>query len=207
MALISYSKKFIFVHVYKCAGSSMKEALLPYCKPTQVEKIKKKLGLQQKIYEFESFVPQHPTALEIRQQLSSKVYKNSFKFAFVRNPWDLEVSLYNYMLQNEKHRQHKLIRELASFDRYIEWRVSEDLHSQSRYVLDTEDNLIVDFVGKFENLEQDFEQICRKIHVSTNLPHINKSNRGKYSDVYTSHSKKMVEKFFEKDIELFNYSF
>ncbi|MBE9139435.1 sulfotransferase family 2 domain-containing protein [Nodosilinea sp. LEGE 07088] len=207
MALISYSKKFIFVHIYKCAGSSMNSVLSPYCEPKRTDKALAKIGFRNKKFRFDSLVPKHPMAKEIRNQLPRKTYDKFFKFAFVRNPWDMEVSLYSYMLQNPKHRQHNLIKSLNSFDDYIEWRVTQDLHCQYRYILDDDGNQIVDYIGKFENLEDDFDNICQRISISAKLPHVNKSNRAKYTEFYTPRSKKIVEKSFEKDIEIFKYSF
>ena len=58
--------------------------------------------------------------------LPRRVYEDFFKFAFVRNPWDWQVSLYHYMLQRREHFQHDLIKSIENFDDYIEWRVTED---------------------------------------------------------------------------------
>lgn len=172
MALISHQKKFIFVHIYKCAGTSMRQVLEPYCKPSLLKRGLNKLGFLKltNSYNIQSEVPHHPTALEIKKYLNLNIYNRYFKFAFVRNPWDMEVSLYNYMLQNQNHRQHEIIKNMKNFDEYIEWRVNKNLHSQSKYVLDEKGNIIVDFIGKYERLDEDF-YIIKKTSIYQNNCH------------------------------------
>ena len=70
-------------------------------------------------------------------------------------------------------------------------------------------NMIVDFVGRFENIEKDFDSVCKKIKiVNTGLPHLKKSERLKdYRGYYNEESRKIVGDFFKNDIELFNYEF
>jgi hypothetical protein len=208
MALISISKKFIFIHIYKCAGTSMAESLRPWCQNNVFDKILTKLNLLPSLASIESEVPHHPTALEVKKHLKSKYWNNYYKFAFTRNPFDMEVSLYHYMLQNENHRQHDLIKSMVSFDEYIDWRVKNDLHNQHRYVIDTKGDLIVDFIGKFENLNDDFEIVCNSIGIPCNLPKLNQSKRqNDYQKYYSKYSQKLVEEYFAKDLEIFNYEF
>ena len=103
--LISYSHNFIFIHVYKVAGSSIRKALRKYEPvPFRLKRIAgislKKLGIlnAEKQFNFKNYET-HITAKELRERLPEKIYNSFFKFALVRNPWDWQVSLYHFMLK------------------------------------------------------------------------------------------------------------
>ena len=69
---------------------------------------------------------------------------------------------------------------------------------------------MVDFVGRFENFNEDYEKIRQKIGTGEALKHLNKTKDKKeksYRDVYTPEMVDIVSKVYKKDLELFNYSF
>lgn len=78
---------------------------------------------------------------------------------------------------------------------------------QSYYVHDINGEQIVDFVGRFENIQHDFEFIKRKLDLDISLPHLNSTNRGKYESYFTEESKQLVAQLWQKDLENFNYQF
>lgn len=208
--LISASKKFIFIHVYKTAGTSIQKSLQDYCLPPKlithpIKRLK---------YEANHFsVPKsdnfrgHISASELRKRLPSSVFENFFKFAFVRNPWDWQVSLYHYAKQSPTHHQHELVNKLGSFESYIHWRVNNDCHLQREYLFEN-DRCLVDFIGKMENLQTDMATICEKLQIpKLSLPHTNKSKRKHYSEYYNQRTRQLLAKYFAEDIETFQYTF
>lgn len=211
--LISYSHNFIFIHVYKVAGCSIRKALRKYePMPVRLKRIAgislKKLGIlsPEKQFNFKNYGT-HITAKELRERLPEKIYNSFFKFALVRNPWDWQVSLYHYMLQIKTHYQHDFIKSMENFDHYIEWRVNDDKHLQKKFVTDNNGNLIVDFVGKIENLETDFNYICKMVGIQSSLPYKNKSRHRDYRSYYNKRTKQLIYEHFKEDIELFGYTF
>ena len=65
-----------------------------------------------------------------------------------------------------------------------------------------------DFVGRFENLEQDFSQICDSLKINTNLAHANKTkNKKPYETYYDEESRAALAHKFVNDIERFGYTF
>jgi hypothetical protein len=70
-------------------------------------------------------------------------------------------------------------------------------------ILDTD----LDFVGKFENLEEDFKYIKNKIGIKNELKHIGKTNRTKYQDYYCDESIRLVEEMYKKSIAKYEYKF
>mgnify|MGYP001073672496 CR=1 FL=1 len=209
--LISYSHRFIFVHIYKVAGSSVRRALGEYAHdPNRLlaNRLLRRLGMRITLpfHRCKEF-PVHMQARDIREELPPKVYDRFYKFAFVRNPWDWQVSLYYFMLQNTWHFQHKLVGSVSGFDEYMEWRVTEDKHLQKDFVTDENGIQIVDFVGRYERLSKDFLHVCRALNIRASLPHVNKSSHGDYRSYYNDRTKRMVEEHFGEDIEFFGYTF
>jgi hypothetical protein len=203
--LISDSHKFIFVHNYKVAGSSIEQALQQYGihridRMNWFNRLLARLSIRASRY------PRHLTATEIRERVP-KIWEDYFTFGFVRNPWSWQVSLYFYMLQEEDHFQHDLIASMDGFEEYIEWRIHEDKHLQSEFFYDTSGEMIVDFVGHLETIQSDFQNICRHLGLKANLPHENASDHRDYREYYNGRTRRLVEEHFRKDIERFGYSF
>ena len=67
----------------------------------------------------------------------------------------------------------------------------------------------VDYIGKFENLQSDFDEICDKISKPRiTLPRLKDSGRKThYSEYYTPDTAQMLYNIMKKDIEHFNYKF
>jgi len=208
--IISHEKKFIFIHNFKVAGTSIRNALSTYGNPSfrgssRSDKIKLLLGIYPKIY-YNNF-PWHENAKELKGKIPEKIFKEYYKFGFVRNPWDWQVSLYTYILKMENHYQHKVIKSLKNFDEYIDWRVHEDLTLQKVFFYDN-DVCLMDYIGKIENINHDFAKICDRIGINNELSHLN-SSRAKDESFLKYYSQKtldLVNEAFSADIKLFNYS-
>lgn len=149
---------------------------------------------------------QHFTAQEIRDAMPSEAFDQAYKFTFVRNPWDWQVSNYAYALQTPAHGQHEIIRDLGNFDAYIRYQHAEEAPSQSSFIYDEGGGQLVDFVGRFETLPSDFQLVCETIGVDAELPFLNVSNRRRdWRSYYSSETRDMVADLFQDDIVRFGY--
>ncbi len=174
----------------------------------------------------------HKTNFLQVNRIDIKKYPNYFKFCFVRNPWDRILSCYlnkigkdpnvnNEWFRNGVHREFvrmygdDIFRGGMSFEEFVnaigkisDSQANEHFRSQYISLTDSNGNLIPDFIGKFENLEQDFEKICEKINVGPiKLPHLMKTDHRDYKNYYNMRTKEIVAKRFKEDIELFSYKF
>jgi len=209
--ILSHSKKFIFVHIYKVAGISIRKALQPYDNLSSRDfpwYMNLKFNIGKRYQLFSDWSIDHIRAKEIKKYLPVNVFNEYYKFCFVRNPWDWQVSLYHFMLQYKDHPQHKLISNMKTFDEYIEWRIENDLELQKNFIYDDKDNILMDFVGRFEKLQEDFDEICMRLEIPTiELPYANKSKHKPYKEYYNQHTINLVGDAFKEDIELLHYDF
>lgn len=206
--LISQKHRFIFIHIYKNAGSSITRALRPLIASNlrwNVNKACKKLGVN--FLDPCPYAP-HIKASDLMQEMGKDAFDSYFSFAIVRNPWDWQVSLYKFMLKGTTHWQHELAKSFKNFDEYIQWRCEEEVRCQKDFVYSSDGELLVDFVGRYENIDEDFKKICNRISISPiSLPKVNLSNTRPYQEYYNEATIELVRKTFEPDISLFDYSF
>lgn len=114
----------------------------------------------------------------------------------------------------DHHWAKKNIAKYSSFNEFvIEWLTEENVNSwihfipQYKYIFDKNDNLQVDYLARFENLEHDFKVIAQHLNLLEELPHMNASKRSEYQNYYNDITKSIVARVYEKDIKLLGYKF
>ena len=194
--MIKHKHKFIFIHIIRTGGTS-------------IEKFFRGGGGKN-----------HEFAKNMKKRIGNKKWESYFKFTFIRNPWDKMVSQYFYIQRKRKENKLKgfnlTFREFilrfksCTESEYIKGRGIPVLFNpiQLPWILDDDGNCMVDFIGKFENLQEDFDTICDKIGIPRQkLPHENKSEHKHYTEYYDDETRQIVAEKFAKDIEYFGYEF
>ena len=206
--LVSYHKKFLFVHIFKTAGTSITDSFARFCYRSGSSRPSNWMAFLSTNWKKIHRVPikKHATALQIQAAMDREIFDSFFKFSFVRNPWDWQVSLYHYILDRPKNPGHEETKKMGSFRNFVFSREKLSF-TQTSCLVDESGNLLVDFVGKFENLDQDFQSICHKVGISASLPHINKSKRTDYQDYYDAETRDLTARLYAEDIERFGYTF
>ena len=137
--------------------------------------------------------------------------KKAFKFTIVRDPYDRAVSLYEYLKA-----RNKLCHNYESFLDFLRrlnangitpiglYSSKETSHCnpQVRWL----EKINLDFIGRFENLENDLQSVNLRLGISELIiPKKNKSNRGNTSEYYCSESRDLVHHIYREDFEFFSY--
>ena len=208
--LYSVSHRFIFVRYGKAGSQSIRAVLRRYQpfyrKNRYVEyALRKTAGFWPEKFRI---VPVHANAQFIREKIGHEVFDSFFTFGFIRNPWDYAVSQYFYILRRKDHPSHNEVSQFKTFDEFIEWHVVNQKRSMKDFHSDENGNIIVDFIGKFENLNEDFEYVTQKIGLKgLTLPHLNKTNHRDFRTYYTDYSAELIAKHYKEDIAFFGYQF
>lgn len=196
--MISHKHKAIFVHVPKTAGSSMRVYF-------------GKRGFEQVEYhapdgtnDDKTGVYTNGTSWRIKRNLE-KEWDKYFKFAFIRNPWDRMVSCWkNRAIKYEDFGKFLKDYPYPQRNHNLIWHTLPQL----KHMTDLNGNNMMNFVGKFENLDEDLNTICEKVGIDYSpLPHINKSKHKPYWEYYTNEQRLFVESIYMKEIKLYNYEF
>lgn len=204
----------IFIHVPRTGGGSMETTLLRSYFNKQ--RIQANDPDRKKLLERNGKWTQHNTIAETVDDFEINE-KDYFKFCFVRNPWDKAVSEFLYL--HKMDGCHCKIKELPSLFR--DFVKNKMFHCcwenhwlpQYDFIINKEGHRAMDFIGRFESLQEDSAKLLSKFGINSPLCNFNSTRwntkriRGFYKNFYDEESKKDISKTFEKDIDYFKYTF
>ena len=198
--MISHEHKCIFIHINKCGGTSIDNYF------------NKRHGGHMTV---SHYIKKYPTE-----------FSEYFKFSCVRNPWDKLVSFYHFHKKKNWYLRWDWDKMSApSFCEFV--RITKDysktkqnnifkghptgylrLANQVDWLVDESGNLLVDYICRFEHLQNDFEIVCDRIGIpQEQLPHKIKSKHKHYTEYYDEETKQIVAEKYAKDINYFGYKF
>ncbi|MEE2975632.1 MAG: sulfotransferase family 2 domain-containing protein [Thermodesulfobacteriota bacterium] len=132
------------------------------------------------------------------------MYKDYFTWTMVRNPWDRLVSAYINKASKKYGPWSKF--ENLTFSDFIYNK--EGIENSHTCIQNTQIPPDIDFIGKYENFQEDFDIICDKIGIPRHeLPHKNASKHKHYTEYYDDETRQIVAEKYAKDIEYFGYKF
>jgi hypothetical protein len=175
--------------------------------------------LQERIPDIRKIAPRHEFAIRGIPKVDGG--DKYYKFAFVRNPWDRLVSWYSMVTKFPKggNQLWRYVRENSStFEEFIynctdEVEIKKGVYysfayNQLDYVTDEHGDLLVDFIGRLENFDEDVHEVFDRIGVDLEtVPHKNRSRHQHYSTFYAPDTEMIVRERFKRDIEYFGYEF
>ena len=200
--MISFQKRFLFVHIPKTAGNSIQSILRHYSEDEIVALRAEQDGIERFGIRNPNYkIKKHSTLAEYRAALGEARFHDLYRFTCVRNPWDRMVSYYFRPTQNveawDRREFKKLILKVLSVTDYLRLDEGES---------DPFGN--VDYIIRFENLADDFRTLSAKLGIpDAPLPRYNRSNREHYSKYYDTDLRELIRKRFAPEIDRFGYAF
>jgi hypothetical protein len=213
--MINHKYKIIFIHIPKCAGTSISNLL--FDTKNQKWKVpnydihygwcpKRKIHMQ------------HATPNQLLELglIDESIWNNYLKFTVVRNPWSRAESGYKWLRKTYKIRD--------SFENYItksgKFKAVMTDNSNKRYrgdhlnkqmdYLNVKELNNIDRVLRFENIQNEINSLLKDIELSNlQLPFYKKRKNKKkhYSHFYDEYKKSLIDKYFADDIDHLNYEF
>ena len=211
--ILSHKHRFIFLKTKKTAGTSIELALSQICGPDDIitpvtsedEKLRRGRGPQNckrhswfysrrplwKRRWFKLGPPDygyynHMTAAEVAEFIGAEIWNSYFKFAFDRNPWDRQVSHYHFRYRRRSRP--------PSFENFLAHDRRARLNNYEIYSIDGKP--VVNFLGKYENLTTDYEQVLRTLGVNEQpiLPKSKNTFRPakKYQEYYEENTRVLI---------------
>ena len=190
-----YKSKTIFIHIPKTAGVSLAKAIFG---DVSFE--------GHRSFYFNSI------ALNIKNE-------KYFSFAFVRNPFDRLYSAYKFLEKggmniHDKNTFNIHLSKYRNFEDFVLNGINKKLiyqitHliPQYEYLCNNSGRILVDFIGKFENLDNDIILLSKKLKKDIKLNHHNYNEKKDYKMAYTDEMIEKVHQVYQKDIDIFEYNF
>ncbi|MFZ5802063.1 MAG: sulfotransferase family 2 domain-containing protein [Candidatus Omnitrophota bacterium] len=158
---ISHRYKFVFIAVPKTASTSMRVALNPFSDLKG---------------EQDGVLKHHVRTRELKSYFAGQGWDWDayFKFCFVRNPWDRAVSSFFYTLRQADQQKgpqkwqayaRKIKERCDDFEHYVLRYYETGNYLMSPFFADSDGKVLVDFIGRYETLEQDLARICERIGI------------------------------------------
>jgi hypothetical protein len=208
--MINHRYKCIYIHLQATAGTYIERLI---CKDDWINIDSKS---------------KHLTARQT-QSLYKEYWNDYFKFSFIRNPWARHLSLSKFLLSNGIKKFEpvtELYKKINSSNNFYEQAISfykekynypltQEYHltqpdpeeaKTSNSVYENILNLPIDFIGQFENLDEDLSFVFNKLKINEKVS-FNKKNCYKYKDYYNKTTKEMIEDLYKYDIKKYNYLF
>lgn len=223
--IINHEYKFIFLKTRKTAGTSIEIALSKFCGTNDVitpitkedELTRQEMGFPGPrnygvpLKYFRKFdwirgiqkgerhkFYNHANAKFVRDRIPAKIWDNYFKFTFERNPFDKAISRYYWSTVEPR----------PKISEYLNSTRIELLSNWNIYTIN--DQIAVDFVGRYEYLNDDLETIKEKLRLGLdlNLPKAKgkyRKSREHYSNVLNSEARTRIEIVCAKEIAALGY--
>lgn len=207
----SSCRPFLFIHIPKSAGSSIRRTLFPYSSKKQIFLqlinhasfvLSRRYIMSNPVYKY------HPHAKHVIDHLGLSVYTRYYTFAITRNPLSRLISMYTFLLDKKTNPMHGLVKN-KSFDEFISYCIKEKpLFIYQNIYTHYNGHSLVNRLAKLENIGYDFKGICEDIEIKP--PNLKFSNKSDYSKSETLH---LSESNFEEilhvlamDYEYYDYS-
>jgi hypothetical protein len=205
--IISHKHKFVFFAVPKTGTHAIRQALSPHLGPDDWE--------QQDLFERKRLpIPAlaqlrhgHISVRQLQPLLPREQWERYFKFAFVRNPFDRFVSTCFFLRRNQPGMEQHATAFMKQAIRTPRFRQRILVQPQSVLLTDASGDVALDYVGRFEDLQQSCNEAFGRIGLpEPDLKRRNASKHGASESYYDDELRRAVADYYRADFENFGYN-
>jgi len=205
--IISAQHKFVFAAIPKTGTHSVRRALREHMGPKDMEQVGLFVQSKLPIPELARLGHGHITLAQLKPFMKPDDFSAFFKFAFVRNPFDRFVSYSSFITREVGHFDRDPKKVMRYFVANPPWNHIL-FRPQHEFVIDQGGNLLTDYIGRVEQMQQSYDEICGRIGIpSATLEQVNSSRRKDYRDYYDRELIDGVAQLYARDLEYFGYEF
>lgn len=205
--IISHAHKYIFFAVPKTATHSIREALREHMGSDAWE--------QQMLFGRDEMpVPAlaairhgHISVQQLRPHIPEEMWRDYFKFAFVRNPFDRFVSTFFFLSRNQDLGGQDVRSLMKSALRTPAFRSRILVAPQSAMLCDADGKIAMDYIARYEDIQASYDHVAERIGTpSKDLIQKNASEHESSSVYYDdAELRQMVTDFYAADFDLLGY--
>lgn len=204
--IVSHRHRFIFFAVPRTGTHAIRTALGPVLGDDDWQQQSLTGQVRLPVASLARFNHGHLTLRQVQASLPPSIWRNYFKFAFVRNPYDRFVSVCA-MLNKRNPGYHG--RETAFMKRALtvpRFRQRVLVRPQVDMLVDETGEVGMDYVGRYETLQQGFAEVCRQLGIAeVDLERSNVSEHNAYASYYDDELLATVTAFYRRDFDVLGY--
>jgi hypothetical protein len=206
--IISHKHRYIFFATPKTATHAIREALHHHSAADDWE--------QQALFGRQAIpIPKiaeikhgHISVQQLRPALDQGQWNDYFRFSFVRNPFDRFVSTCAFLNRGNPSFEGNSISWMKLALERPAFRARILVMPQSNLLTDVNGDLGVNFLGRYEALQESLDTIFDQLGLPTvQLKLRNRSEHAHYREYYDDHLRSLVEELYQTDLQNFNYTF
>jgi len=219
--MISHEHRCIFIHIPKTAGTSIARKL------GQFDTLRRNVQDHRALAEIEPLGPGNTAWMLVhgkattllrrtrnflrgdRVDLTREQYDNYFKFAIVRDPWSRVFSWYRNILRDPVHQKRWGVRPDCPFEEFLREHLDQfALRSQLYWLRDHRGEMPLDFIGRYDHLQDDFASIYERLGLDDpQLPVLNSGDNADMHEAYSAVCREIVAQHYKEEIATFDFRF
>jgi hypothetical protein len=198
--VVSQAKKVLYLHIAKTGGSSIVRLL-------------KNNGMDDGVLSHKGNDVDHAQKLAYFTEVANN-WDDYYKFTFVRNKYDLLISLYNYdsqlhgaySLPSSTTFENFIVNHVGCSDTFVK-KIQYNKLIDQYYLTHLDGEPLFDFVGEYQTYTADLNKVCDHLGVVNTQVRVNEGNydRSKKDSYYTETLRENLRTKFPQEFEHFGW--
>ncbi|MYE81219.1 MAG: sulfotransferase family protein [Gammaproteobacteria bacterium] len=206
LVIVSHRHRFIFFAVPRTGTHAIRTALRGCLGPDDWQQQSLTEQVRLPVPALARIGHGHVTLRQARAHLPEAICRDYFKFACVRNPYERFVSacaMLNRRNPGYAGNERAFMKRALGVRRFRERAL---VRPQADMLVDERGALGMDFVGRYETLQQSFDEACRRLGIAApSLSHGNATEHGPWMDYYDDDLLRVVTEFYRRDFDALAY--